>query len=67
VKADGYLDGCAVTRAQTDGAEAYDMEFGAAALRLGRIFRMAPDDARKAKTAGGIVRIPIRWLVPASS
>lgn len=67
VKADGRFDSCAVTRAKALGAEAYDMDFGTAALRLALLFRMAPADVSHAKTAGGIVRIPIRFRLPAAS
>ena len=67
VREDGRFDSCAVTRSKVDGSEAHDADFGNAALRLALLFRMAPEDVNRAKTKGGIVRIPIRWMTPAKS
>jgi TonB family protein len=64
VGADGRLESCAVAKAEAIGDPSLNMDFGTAALQLALIFRMAPEDRRQAKTAGGVVRIPILWLIP---
>jgi protein TonB len=41
-----------------------DMEFGSAALKLSRMFKMRPMSRDGAPTAGGTINIPIRFEVP---
>ena len=55
VASDGLLT-CAVVSETPEG-----YGFGEAALRVARSFRMAPQTRDGVPTAGGRVRVPIRW------
>jgi beta-lactamase regulating signal transducer with metallopeptidase domain len=63
VGGDGRLQACAVTRSTARGpggpAPEADMDFGTASLQLAKLFR--------AGVTGGIVRIPIRFLLPSDA
>lgn len=59
VEADGHLAGCKVL-----SEEPADRGFGDAALGLSVKFRMRPQTKDGQPVAGGIVRIPIRFIYP---
>lgn len=59
VTASGGLEACAVVSEAPD-----DQEFGAAALRMAKLFKMRPMTRDGAPVSGGEVRIPIRFVLP---
>jgi periplasmic protein TonB len=59
VTAKGTLENCSV-----DSEEPADQDFGAAALRMSKLFRMRPKTQDGAPVEGGTVRIPIRFTLP---
>ncbi|MBL8555630.1 MAG: TonB family protein [Phenylobacterium sp.] len=56
----GALVDCTV-----DGEAPRNMGFGAAAIRMSRVFQMKPQTVDGKATSGGTVRIPIRFTLPA--
>ncbi|THD55407.1 M56 family metallopeptidase [Phenylobacterium sp.] len=65
---DGRLAECGIGRddVKVAGREPSlaDQDFGTATLQLAKIFRMQPVSRDGQKTAGGVVRIPVRWMPP---
>ncbi|WP_293350282.1 TonB family protein [Phenylobacterium sp.] len=61
VSAEGRLVGCSAATAWPEGAG-----FGEAALAMSEVFRMRPETRDGQAVAGGTVRIPIRFLMPAN-
>ncbi|MDZ4320415.1 MAG: energy transducer TonB [Phenylobacterium sp.] len=59
VTARGTLEGCSVVEESPA-----DQDFGAAAMRMTRLFRMRPRTADGAPVEGGTVRIPITFRLP---
>lgn len=59
VTAGGGLEACTVASEAPD-----DQEFGAAALRMAKLFKMRPMTRDGAPVSGGSVRIPIRFALP---
>ena len=59
IKADGRLGDCKVMLEEPAGAG-----FGEATLRLSTIFRMQSKSSDGIETAGGRIRIPVRYMVP---
>ncbi|MEK7427348.1 MAG: energy transducer TonB [Pseudomonadota bacterium] len=59
VTTSGGLEGCGVV-----GESPEDQDFGAAALRMSRLFKMRPMTRDGAPVSGGTVRIPIRFVLP---
>ena len=59
VGASGALQACAVA-SETPA----DQDFGAAALRMARLFKMRPMTKDGEPVSGGLVRIPIRFVLP---
>jgi TonB family protein len=59
VERGGDLTDCGILREGPQGAG-----FGAAALQMAPLFRMKPMSRNGKPVAGGVVRIPIRFLVP---
>ena len=59
VTAAGALSGCAVVSETPQGAG-----FGAATLQMASLFQMKPKSIDGKPVAGGIVRIPVKYMVP---
>jgi len=59
VDAKGALQACGVVSETPD-----DQDFGQAALRMSKLFRMRPMTVDGEPVAGGTVRIPIRFVLP---
>ena len=59
VTARGTLENCSVVE-ESPG----DQDFGSAALRMSRLFRMRPRTADGSPVEGGTVRIPISFRLP---
>jgi protein TonB len=59
VTAKGTLEGCSV-----QSEDPADQDFGSAALRMSRLFKMRPMTKDGAPVEGGTVRIPIRFVLP---
>jgi len=59
VTAKGTLEGCSVI-----SEEPSDQDFGSAAIRMSKLFKMRPKTADGAPVEGGTVRIPIRFQAP---
>ncbi|HEY9217579.1 MAG TPA: energy transducer TonB, partial [Phenylobacterium sp.] len=59
VNAKGTLDACSIVR-----EDPADQEFGQAALRMSKLFKMKPKTQDGAPVEGGQVRIPIRFQPP---
>jgi protein TonB len=59
VNARGTLDNCSVT-SETPA----DQDFGTAAIRMSKLFKMRPQTKDGAPVDGGTVRIPIRFQLP---
>lgn len=59
VTAKGTLENCSV-----DSEEPADQDFGSAAMRMSKLFRMRPKTQDGAPVEGGTVRIPIRFTLP---
>jgi hypothetical protein len=69
IDAVGKLRNCALNDVAVTGANLpvgprADMGFGAATLRLGPLFQMKPTSGDGVATAGGEIRIPVRWTTP---
>ena len=56
VTAKGLLEGCSVV-----SEDPADQDFGSAALRMTRLFKMRPQTKDGAPVEGGTVRIPLRF------
>lgn len=56
IKDDGHMDVCTIV-----SEEPTDEGFGAAAVKLGRRFKMTPTTSDGVPVGGGSVSIPIRW------
>jgi len=59
VSARGTLEGCAVV-----SEDPADQDFGAAALRMSKLFKMRPQTKDGAPVEGGTVRIPLSFRLP---
>lgn len=59
VTARGTLENCSVVEENPA-----DQDFGSAAMRMTRLFRMRPRTADGAPVEGGTVRIPISFRLP---
>ncbi|MFI4976684.1 MAG: hypothetical protein ACHP84_19285 [Caulobacterales bacterium] len=55
------MDDCSVT-----SEEPADQEFGSAALKISKFFKMKPMTKDGAPTAGAPINIPIRFVPPTS-
>ena len=58
VLANGKLSDCSVV-----SEDPADQQFGDAALKLSKLFKMRPQTKDGAPTSGGTVRIPIRFQI----
>jgi TonB family protein len=71
IGADGRLPACGVGRVEVVGEQPAtpddEPDFGTATLRLANLFQMEPVSRDGVKTAGGVVRIPVRWSPPAGA
>jgi TonB family protein len=63
VGADGRFAECGVAP-PNDLPMPIAMDFGTATLQLAKLFRMQPQSADGAATAGGLIHIPVRWTPP---
>ena len=59
VSARGTLEGCAVV-----SEDPADQDFGAAAIRMSKLFKMRPQTRDGAPVEGGTVRIPLSFRLP---
>ena len=59
VTAKGTLDGCSVV-----SEDPADQDFGAAAMRMTKLFKMKPQTLDGAPVEGGTVRIPLSFRLP---
>jgi protein TonB len=59
VSAKGTLESCSLV-----SEDPSDQDFGSAAMRMSKLFRMKPKTADGAPVEGGTVRIPIRFQLP---
>jgi protein TonB len=59
VNAKGTLDGCSIV-----SEEPADQDFGSAAIRLSKLFKMRPQTKDGAPVDGGKINIPIRFVLP---
>ncbi len=59
VTAKGTLEGCSVV-----SEDPSDQDFGNAAMRMTKLFKMKPKQADGAPVEGGTVRIPLRFALP---
>src|SRR6185437_5889309 len=59
VNARGTLDSCSVA-----SEEPSDQDFGTAALKLSKLFKMKPQTKDSAPVDGGQINIPIRFQIP---
>ena len=59
VTAKGTLESCSVI-----SEEPADQEFGSAAMRMSKLFKMKPKSLDGAPVDGGTVRIPLRFALP---
>ena len=59
VDAKGSLQGCSLV-----SEDPSDQDFGSAALRMSRLFKMRPMTRDGAPVSGGTVRIPISFRLP---
>ncbi|MCA3739256.1 MAG: energy transducer TonB [Phenylobacterium sp.] len=59
VTAKGLLEGCSVV-----SEDPADQDFGSAAMRMTRLFKMRPQTKDGAPVEGGTVRIPLRFQMP---
>ncbi len=59
VTAKGTLENCSVV-----SEDPSDQDFGSAAMRMSRLFKMKPKQADGAPVEGGTVRIPLRFVLP---
>lgn len=59
VTAKGTLESCDIV-----SEDPADQDFGSAALRMSKLFKMKPKTADGAPVEGGTVRIPIRFALP---
>ena len=68
VGADGRLASCGIGRVDVvsdwPATPEDDPDFGTATLQIAKLFQMEPVSRDGVKTAGGIVRIPVRWTPP---
>ena len=59
VSAKGTLEGCSVV-----SEDPADQDFGSAALRMSKLFKMRPQTRDGAPVEGGTVRIPLSFRLP---
>jgi protein TonB len=59
VTAKGTLESCSVV-----SEDPGDQDFGSAAMRMSKLFKMKPKQADGAPVEGGTVRIPLRFVLP---
>ena len=59
VQANGKLSACSVT-----SEDPADQGFGDAALKLSKLFKMRPKTLDGAPSDGGVVKIPLRFVLP---
>jgi protein TonB len=72
VDAAGKLQRCALNDVAVTGENLpvgpnADLGFGAATLKLAELFQMKPTSKDGVATAGGEIRIPVRWGLPQSA